>query len=406
MPGCEGPKVSPDFLHVAYSALASPLSPYPDVVVLDGKRLERYESVWALRFSPDSSGLTYKALSKGDTSTQVVLINGSQSGLADDREYMASEPGRPAASKRHQRGKVYVDFDGKSYGPYDEVPDLKVSPDSRRLAYVYTLNGKAHVVFGEQTYGPYDAVEPLCVTVSPDWQRIAFPARFGTQWFMICGPDKHGPHSNAPIGRFSPNAKHLLCFGRMRGEKAPVYFDGARLAEMDLHTHHTFSPDGDHWVVMGRKEGRNVLLIDGVETECSGEGIGAIYSPDSKRLALKIMEDGKYTILVDGRKGKSYKEIYPPWRFSPDSKRLAYFARDESSYVLVIDGVEVWRYHGAGPSQSNWGFVGNDVLRGLVTACKPLVEPSVRSPKTERDFLAVPKKLRLVLFALSAKSAD
>lgn len=149
----------------------------------------------------------------------------------------------------------------------------------------------------------------------------------------------------------------------------PIHFDPAGVqvtpaAGEVLVTHETLlgklpegaallaaSRDFTHWACVANENGKESVMLDGVE----GKGYDEIpdhqeleFSQDGKHLAYIARLKDKLMVVRDGIEGKSYKyidELFHP-RFSPDSRHLAYIATvpalalPPEKWVMVLDGKE------------------------------------------------------------------
>jgi hypothetical protein len=52
--------------------------------------------------------------------------------------------------------KYYLQINNQTYGPYDDVGDLKFSNDSSKYGWWFGKNNKYYIQLNNQTYGPYD----------------------------------------------------------------------------------------------------------------------------------------------------------------------------------------------------------------------------------------------------------
>jgi WD40 repeat protein len=160
----------------------------------------------------------------------------------------------------------------------------------------------------------------------------------------------------------SPDGRRYACWN----SDACVYIiDGVAGKECVDRSRLVFSPDSKHVAYSARtKEGKNVLIVDGVETLVEGINVTVnviLFSPDSKRTAYFVEAGGKRYVVIDGKKGKEYdgdaynKKVRRPSDsydteilragtqipfFSPDSKRYAYIAQSGGKWMVVVDGAE------------------------------------------------------------------
>ncbi|MCD4782858.1 MAG: hypothetical protein K8T10_03395 [Candidatus Eremiobacteraeota bacterium] len=116
----------------------------------------------------------------------------------------------------------------------------------------------------------------------------------------------------------------------------------------------TISPDGKHWAFVMKKNGKELVVIDGKENKeyelilKGAEGYIA-FSPNSERVIYFAGEDGKQFAVIDGKEGNRYEKAFiekGSMIFSPDNKKTAYVAGDGDQQFVVLDGKEGERYGG------------------------------------------------------------
>jgi tetratricopeptide (TPR) repeat protein len=202
--------------------------------------------------------------------------------------------------------KIYVIVDEKKEKPYDDIgTTLIFSPDSRRVAYDAQLGNKRFVVVNGEEKKPYDEVGATLI-FSPDSKRIAYTARVGNQWFVVVDEKEGQPYD--AIGQssliFSPDSKRVAFAVEMKNK----------------------------WFV----------IVDGWQKK-QYDGIGSlIFTPDSEGVAYVAHLRNKQFVVVDGKKeGKQYDGILEGTPiFSPDSERMAYGARIGNKFFVVEDSKE------------------------------------------------------------------
>jgi len=111
------------------------------------------------------------------------------------------------------------------------------------------------------------------------------------------------------------------------------------------------SPDFAHWACVVKRNGKESVMLDGVE----GKAYNAIpyhqqleFSADGKHLAYVAKSKDRMMVVVDGKEEKSYEhveDLFHP-RFSPDGQHLAYIASQPAlgfppvKMFMVLDGKE------------------------------------------------------------------
>jgi hypothetical protein len=84
-------------------------------------------------------------------------------------------------------------------------------------------------------------------------------------------------------------------------------------------------------------------LVNGKPGAKYDDVAGAVFSPDSARLAHIVQLKNKLAVVVDGSEGDAEERIAEGPFFGPDSKRVAYVAAtkndDKMQFEVVVDGV-------------------------------------------------------------------
>ncbi|HEX8119287.1 MAG TPA: hypothetical protein VF521_18560, partial [Pyrinomonadaceae bacterium] len=191
---------SPDGQHYFYTASRGEGYESKQYVVADGKEGRPYYFVTGVTYTPDGAHLLY---------------------LAYDRK----------------RGKGFLVRDGEEVASFGQMPegDIRFSPDGRRMYFRLRKEdgGKDGVVVDGRAY-LYDEV--LDTEFSPDGRRFVFKARRGRGWVMVV--------DGAESELYEPD-----------GEKGEVEWSrDERLA---------FSKDGGRVAYVGRKGGKEFVVLDG-----------------------------------------------------------------------------------------------------------------------------------------------
>lgn len=107
------------------------------------------------------------------------------------------------------------------------------------------------------------------------------------------------------------------------------------------------SPDGEHVAYKAEKDGKYFIVLDGKKGKQYKYVSDITFSPDSKRLAYVAQVGKEEFVVIDGQEGKRYSSNFASMpdniedlTFSPDSKKVAYIARESGKRFVVLDGVE------------------------------------------------------------------
>ncbi|HTY08662.1 MAG TPA: hypothetical protein VMF29_05815 [Candidatus Edwardsbacteria bacterium] len=137
----------------------------------------------------------------------------------------------------------------------------------------------------------------------------------------------------------SPDRRHLMYAAADSGRQR-VMVDGAAERRYDgiLENSLSFSPDGKHHAYAAGRAKLRFVVLDGVD-QSPYDGIlhdTPVFGPDGKRLAYGALKDEAWTMVVDGRAGWVFDELWPPV-FSPGGRHVAYIARTGPKMTVVLD---------------------------------------------------------------------
>jgi Tol biopolymer transport system component len=228
----------------------------------------------------------------------------------------------------------------------DDVIDLVISPDCKRVAYVRDISNmksvKMSVIVDGKESREYNLVAKGGLVFSPDSKRIAYviEVNMNASFVVVDGLEgKSYENIGAPV--FSPDSKRIAyraCTTRQFLPSTSVVTPSS-----DEAFSLTPMPVIEKWsVVVDGKQGKEEH--DWIENP--------VFSPDSRRLAYVAMNAvagraGDYFVILDGEKGKSYNSIRS-LAFSPDSKQVFYIAQRADKWLLVVDGKEGKEYDNFG----------------------------------------------------------
>jgi Tol biopolymer transport system component len=233
------------------------------------------------------------------------------------------------------------------------------------------------------------------IVAAEDGSRVAFVApRDGDQCMIVNGVK--GP-AYFEVGTPFISPSGLLVYFAERDHKTYIVINDKECgpyAELDDHLP-TFSPDGKHvaftvrqgeqWSVVA--DGRPGKSYDGIVSWKMG------FSPDSQHLAYIATRGPKHFFVVDGRElgedNQTDEYDVSEISFSPDSRRTAWLVGARGNQAVVVDGVKDRDYLSVGDitfsedsrhlaylagEKNNTGVVTHLVLDGRVVASSPHIE--------------------------------
>ncbi|MCA8980116.1 MAG: PD40 domain-containing protein [Planctomycetes bacterium] len=309
----------------------------PDGIELEGAPLvgpdgKEWPNVHRVQWSPDGRRVAYVGLKEGRTHAVIgedVLESYhflSAPVFSDDGEHVAFRAGNRKSAKQEQ---WWVLLDGKQTGAEDWIGAVQFRPGTDELCY-WTQPGARIGSMGEYTGGDLvlragkrkskkwdDANALMPLHFSADGEVIASPAMRGGKWTALVfdkkgerKPGKQEGLSMLSAVALSPNGKEVaLCGADPRGT-------GSEVPDLPPGMAPPRGMFGMKLIVMHGKEvyGRDEL------------GAGqAVFSPNGKSLAYKLLSNEGMAIAVDGKTALAFQDGFvqtPVW--SPDSKRIAY----------------------------------------------------------------------------------
>ncbi|MGA2171974.1 MAG: hypothetical protein ABSG82_03030 [Sedimentisphaerales bacterium] len=219
------------------------------------------------------------------------------------------------------------------------------------LAYAYKSSGK-HRVWIDKTDLPGDYDEVTEMTLSPDNRKVAFWARRSGKWTLVAG-DKELPGFDGYFyyqcgGRkysvmWSPDSQHIAYYIR-EGRNGVLVLDGQKL-EAD------FRPPGLALQVIVDDKGQSVGsgIMQGPQMD-TGAFVQAVLlrekikcDPFSASLLDRMLcyiekNDSTAFMHIGEKKEGPYKSIRSVLLTSPDGKHYAYLVQTDKGDQVVIDG--------------------------------------------------------------------
>ena len=182
-----------------------------------------------------------------------------------------------------------------------------------RLVYAVEKDGKPMMVFDDRECGPYDGLKQIRICVS-----LATAYSISEDWTPV--------DPNAPV----------IWLGHSWWSSNPSYWSGLAL----------MSRKAGHAAWLAKRNGKQIAVLDGVEST-PYDLIGSLtFSPDGRRFAFTAKEGKTWCMVIDGVAKKRYDSINEEyWTkqqavFSEDGKHLAYRVTRGGKELLIIDGRE------------------------------------------------------------------
>jgi Tol biopolymer transport system component len=388
---------SPDGQHMAFAARRGSRW----MVVEDGtERPGTYADVGTPLYSTDGRRM---AISAKPAKKWMLIVDGQLQPAEFDGIVTStfSPDGQRIAYVGRRGDKFIVVVDGKEGTPSDIVGGILFSSDSRRFAYAAadvkrgfgkqkavgraTIDGAAGPAFegaqvgsllknaatgstpqirtGYRTQFWVDTHGVSTPVFSPDAARVAYAARREKDVAVLLDGDRGLEFSSIIAGPvFSPDNRHIAFAITDKGATALV-IDGANVGRgpsggTDFITELTFAPDNQRVAYIGVTGGsmyeegltaraRRRVYVDGVAgTEYDVPYLGRLqFSPDGKHVYYVVggLPEASRKVgflVVNGREGKRYDDVFGRPRLHEDQRAIRYTAQSGRRFYSVKASIE------------------------------------------------------------------
>jgi hypothetical protein len=282
-------------------------------------------------------------------------------------EMIVVSPGEPRLGYSIKRdGKSIMVIDGVEGRPYSDVHGVCFSPDGRRYIYAAKKGNKWVAVIDGVEGQEYDGVYlPNPPVFSADGRHVVYVARLGEASIVVRDGVEGKSYQIVDCQRraFSDDGKHLAYVADNDGKYYAV-IDGVEKPLLGRPQYFCFSADLHHfaYAVIDYNNSTSVVVVDGVagptyERQREGGFMTTfpqpsfpyypVVSPDWRHLAYCAWKNGRWIVVVDGVESPEY-DIEPECKysiwtlaFSADSRHVAYTVADGKRRFLVLDGKEI-----------------------------------------------------------------
>ena len=191
---------------------------------------------------------------------------------------------------------------------------------------------------------PSDFIQETFVG-SPDRSRAAYALVQGDDRRMLIGDEIGFTYHRISKPSFSFDSSRAAYIAQRLDQTMVVVVDGVESVPYDqlAPAASIFSPDADHVIYAGKRDGSWRLVIDGDETPIPyGEVNALVTGPGGERLALSV-EDGVRSRVVERSAGEWIErtafDIIPgdSIKFSADGSVLAYAGRTDDLWYIITE---------------------------------------------------------------------
>ncbi len=278
----------------------------------------------------------------------------ARNGIAPVIYLVFSPDGSKYAYVKPVPGGVAAVIDGKASISYDAVGQMAFGPDNKRAFFVGMKKPVANFVV-------VDGQEGDMVNTAKNFVWSADGSRFGYEAYQSQGggfsfvvDGKASPHYVNLIGNslaFSADGKHSVWAGCTNYSKCELVIDGtatplpsvgdftSRQRPQVLPPPVMYSPDGRLAYVYPKSDGTNahVVMLGGQEVARGTSLEFPVFSPDGKHFALINWAGKGYQVIVDGKPGPIYEDIFEA------NSNVVRFLDPHTLRLLAVKGGQVYR---------------------------------------------------------------
>ncbi len=220
-----------------------------------------------------------------------------------------------------------IEINGKIGKTYDQIDNLLVSPDGKRVAFVATKNKKVFVVVDGVEGKEYEFIKNL--KFSPDSRHIAYCVGEGIYFYrdsQYSGADK---------------AKTMfIVTDNIEGKKYEGTYAGANTTES---YNPSFSRDGKEITYTAIKNGNNIIVVNNKEFSEFTDQNYSQFIDNSYNVVYFAQDNNKDFLVVAGEKKQPYDYISSilggAIYLGKDASQIAYEATDNKISSVVVNGV-------------------------------------------------------------------
>jgi hypothetical protein len=218
-----------------------------------------------------------------------------------------------------------------------EEGTLSISADGSRVGYVVEKFSKAQAVIDGQTGKEYREVAGI--TFSSDAKKVAYLALNGDKYSLVINGVEGPGYDGMGFPYFSPDGKSVAV-AASQGDSQFILVDGqpsiggvAQKAYTKV-TPPFYSPKGKHLLYLGEKDGKKILIDNGVALESRDGAVDQFFFNDDETLLAYIAAVGEgETVLINGAPGKEYETI-----MTMGGGSILFDGKDAMHYLAIKDG--------------------------------------------------------------------
>ncbi|MGI5085428.1 hypothetical protein [Treponema putidum] len=242
-------------------------------------------------------------------------------------------------------GKFYITNGRDKFGPYDNVGEIKLSLNGKRISYPIQTNGEWRLTIDNKTVDTKPDLFNVA-NFSPDGSVFAFWALYDNEWFIVKNNEKIKTENKTKGELYgviiSPDNKTMAYSIQDSTGLWYLIIGNKKMGPYERCFPYSFTQDGKNLIYSAKIDGK-YYIFDGDKKIGPYENVSSLASStDGKKIAYFAVENGKSYLFYDNKKTAEYFSGGYKIHFSNKNNILAYNAiRDDEelcSYV-VIDGI-------------------------------------------------------------------
>lgn len=107
--------------------------------------------------------------------------------------------------------------------------------------------------------------------------------------------------------------------------------------EFDSVSAPTLSPDGSKVAYTAMQNGKWFIMINNKKGPEFDNVSYPVLSPDGSRVAYVAVQNGKYFVMIDDKKEPEFDSVYTDIVFSPDGRKIAYGVKNARKAFVIVD---------------------------------------------------------------------
>lgn len=271
--------------------------------------------------------------------------------LSDDMRHIAWIEGE----KKEKKRLVLNGLPGKWYDQI-RIYNVLFTPQGESMCYQAELEDKEIAVCNGVEGPAFDQIETLAMT--PDGKNVLVAGRVGQDLYRVFLNGAQIRETSATVSKavFSPDARAAWI---ERGRDPQTGAEFARIVDSGglegrgyaaIHSDPMFTPDKAELYYIAAKEDELRYLVRNEEELLPTMGYGYKFSvtPDSSRFAyVSPCGENVKCMVINGKIGPEFTDIWDPARFSADGTRHGYEAKRGEEALLIVDDREVSHGYGS-----------------------------------------------------------